>query len=244
MSKAPAAARSGFALGTGNQKQLKILAVLGLVAMAIFAYNFFAGSDAAPTAATPHSVSSSVPPLVEGTRSDSTALTRRRGSSRADLRPMPWRLGPPKAGTRDTSRIDPTLRLDLLARLQSVDAAVAGRNLFQLGAAPVPVTAVKVPPKIHPQPAETAVAVVTAPPTPPAPVAPPIDLKYYGFTTAKGEARRKAFLLDGEDIIMAFEGETVKRRYRVVKVNATSIVMEDTQFKSTQTLPLQPENNG
>ena len=79
---------------------------------------------------------------------------------------------------------------------------------------------------------------------PPAPSAPPIPLKYYGFTNTKGEPRKKAFFLDGEDIIVAWEGETVKSRYKVVRVGVNSIEMEDTQFKSKQTLPLEPEPVG
>ena len=76
------------------------------------------------------------------------------------------------------------------------------------------------------------------------PSAPPIPLKYYGFTNTKGEPRKKAFFLDGEDIIVAWEGETVKSRYKVVRVGVNSIEMEDTQFKSKQTLPLEPEPVG
>jgi hypothetical protein len=236
----------GFKLGTDNRKQMMILGGLATVAAVIFSFNFFSGSDTAPAVTNPRPPVTSLPPVSDGARVDSTPTVRRRGGTRADLRPVPWRLSTGKTGAHDTSRIDPTLRLDLLARLQTVDAATAGRNLFQLGPAPVPVSAIKVPPKIHPTGPDTAGVGTppTAPGPPPPPVAPPIDLKYYGFTTGKGEVRRKAFLLDGEEIIMAFEGETVKRRYKVVKVNATSIVMEDTQFKSTQTLPLQPENNG
>jgi hypothetical protein len=40
---------------------------------------------------------------------------------------------------------------------------------------------------------------------------------------------------------MAAEGETLKRRYRVVRINPTSVVMEDTEVKKQQTLPLAEE---
>ncbi len=232
---------AGFKLGTENKKQMMILAGLGIVAIVIFSINFFSGGDSEPTATKSRPAVPGLTPQIENTRPESSVPARRRGGARAELRPVPWRLTRAKVGVN----IDPTLRLDLLARLQTVDAAAAGRNLFQMGAPPAPVTPIKVPEKIHPTGPASAVTVVTPPAgPPPEPVAPPIDLKYYGFSTAKGEARRKAFLLDGEDIIVAYEGDTVKRRYKVVKVNATSIVMEDTQFKSTQTLPLQPEANG
>src|ERR1022692_1889198 len=69
------------------------------------------------------------------------------------------------------------------------------------------------------------------PPAPPPPQAPPITLKYYGYSSARGDNRKHAFFLDGEDILVAAEGETVKKRYRVVRIGVNSVVMEDTQFK-------------
>jgi hypothetical protein len=77
------------------------------------------------------------------------------------------------------------------------------------------------------------------PPPPPAPTAPPMTFKYYGYEVLKSDGRKQAFLLDGDDIIIAGENEEVKRgRYKVVRIGVNSIVIEDTQFKSTQTLPL------
>ncbi|HCC58754.1 MAG TPA: hypothetical protein DEQ47_16155 [Solibacterales bacterium] len=231
----------GFKLGTENKKQVYILAGLGVVAVAVLAFNFM-GGDTAPSPAPRAAHPVLTDPALSDAHPDSSLPTRRRNASRGDLKTWTVKLGPPKGGHTDPSEIDPTLRLDLLAKLQSVEPGTAIRNLFQVGPAAGPAGApIKNPPKIIPGP------VATAPPTPTGPVtptAPPIDLKYYGYSTLKGETRRKAFLLDGEDIIMAFEGETVKKRYKVVKINATSVTMEDTQFKNTQTLPLQPEANG
>jgi hypothetical protein len=68
-------------------------------------------------------------------------------------------------------------------------------------------------------------------------------LKYYGYSSAK-DNRKHAFFLDGDDILVAAEGETVKKRYRVVRIGVNSVVMEDTQFKHEQTLPLQEEAAG
>jgi hypothetical protein len=80
------------------------------------------------------------------------------------------------------------------------------------------------------------------PPPPPPP--PPIMLKYYGYSSARGDNRKRAFFLDGDDILVAGEGEVVKKRYRVVRIGVNSVVMEDTQFKHEQTLPLQEEAAG
>jgi hypothetical protein len=145
----------------------------------------------------------------------------------------------------DPMSIDPTLRLDLLAKVQSVNIEGGRRNLFSVGASPLPpepTVAVKgetqtarvMGPQLPPAP----------PPPPTAPPPPPITLKYYGYSSARADNRKHAFFLDGDDILMAAEGETVKKRYRVVRIGVNSVVMEDTQFKHEQTLPLQEEAAG
>jgi len=143
----------------------------------------------------------------------------------------------------DPAQVDPTLRLDLLAKVQKADLAGPGRNVFQFGQAP--------PKPLPPEPRialktkEIAKAEAGPPPPPPGPPPPPpINLRYYGFTSAAGSAARTAFFLDGEDILVAKEGETLKRRYRVVRIGATSVVMEDTENKHQQTLQLAPEAAG
>jgi hypothetical protein len=114
--------------------------------------------------------------------------------------------------------------------------------LFQFGAAPPPVSLPpiqnvgKIPIGKHPAP---------PPPVTPQqpvialkPVAPPIPFKYYGYSNGRDSSRKRAFFLDGEDIIIASEGELIKKRYKLVKIGVNSVTMEDTQFSSQQTLPL------
>jgi hypothetical protein len=141
----------------------------------------------------------------------------------------------------DTSRIDPILHLDILAKLQSVAFTNGGRNPFKFGPPPgKPPEPLKGPePKI---PLPPVVEAKVAPPPPPAaPPPPPIALKYYGFSSPPGAGGKTAFFLDGEDILVAKEGETVKRRYRVIRIGVTSVVMEDTDSKRQQTIPLAEE---
>jgi hypothetical protein len=77
-------------------------------------------------------------------------------------------------------------------------------------------------------------------PAPPAPApAPPINLKYYGFKIMKADGRTMAFLTDGDEIVFAEENQTLKQRYKIVRITRTNIVIEDTQAKSTQTLAIQ-----
>lgn len=140
----------------------------------------------------------------------------------------------------DTSKIDPILHLEIVAKLQQLAFTSGGRNPFKFGQPPGKPVPLKDPePKITLAP----VADVKPPPPAPAPPAPPppITLKYYGFSSPPGVGGKTAFFLDGEDILVAKEGETVKRRYRVVRIGVNSVVMEDTDSKRQQTLPLAEE---
>jgi len=156
-------------------------------------------------------------------------------------------LKPKKPGEMpDPMTIDPKIRLDLLAKVQAVEVAGGARNLFTFSAPPPPPTP-KAPPVVPKTPAEIAkeqaAAAKVEPPKPAGP--PPLNLswKYFGYTSVRGDARKKAFFLDGEDVLAATEGEVLKRRYRVVRIGVNSVVMEDTETKSQQTLPLLEEAN-
>lgn len=140
----------------------------------------------------------------------------------------------------DPSRVDPTLKLDLLDKLQDVTVEGGGRSLFDFAKEPekkVEIAAVK--PII---PGENKVAFIgpikpkdpeAAPKPPPA----PIPLKFYGSDTLK-QGPKRAFFMEGEDIFVAAEGELIKNRYKVVRIGVNSAVVEDTTNKNQQTLPL------
>jgi len=53
-----------------------------------------------------------------------------------------------------------------------------------------------------------------------------------------GEAQREAFLLHGDDVFLASDGEIVQRRYKVISISANSILVEDMANNNRQTLPL------
>ena len=69
-----------------------------------------------------------------------------------------------------------------------------------------------------------------------------------GLVTTSGSVsidnKKTAFFLDGEDIILATEGMTVKRRYRIVRINAESVVIEDTDVKREQTVKISEDAGG
>lgn len=220
-------------LGAEPKKVFGLGALL-LLAAVIFYFNMSgsgSGSASVPIrAAVPSPSANATPPTARA--------ERRQASGRNAPGEFKPRLGPRDPREKpDPSTIDPTLRLDLLAKVQSVQTGPEGRNIFQTGAAP----------EVNLKPLPTVAKIETKnvpppPPPPPAgppppPVAPPMTFKYYGYKIANGH--KAAFLLDGEEIFIANENETMKRRYKVVKIGVNSITIEDTQFKSQQTLPLQ-----
>jgi len=145
----------------------------------------------------------------------------------------------------DVSRIDPTLKLDLLTKLQSVPMEGGSRSLFEFAQPPAPKTP---PPAVKPIKPETVAAQVTPPPAPPAapvkPPPPPIPLKFYGYVNNSQGGKRRAFFLDGDDIFVAGEDEMIRNRYKIVRIGVNSAVVEDTTNSNQQTLPLVEELAG
>jgi len=228
-------------------KQVAFLAVLLLLA----AWGYFSGGDDRPqsdTGKTPPApvtapISGSAGPRVAVTPAAAKSTFVRPNSNRRTSQEFKPVLRPRRVEDRiDPATIDPTLRTDLLARLGNVPIQGGSRPLFEFGSAPPPKA--PDPGKIVPTKPVTMSKIVpvtpSAPPLSTAPVkpqAPPIPLKFYGFTSARAGARR-AFFLENEDVFVANEGDIVKKRYKVVRINMNSVVMEDTEYKAQQTLPL------
>jgi len=129
-------------------------------------------------------------------------------------------------------QLDPTLRMQAMLVTESLVYTGGGRNIFSASSAPVEI------PKLV-APVRTGKALPTGPPPPPPgpPPPPPIDLKFFGTATAANGTRR-AFLLHGEDVFLASDGDIVQRKYKVITISATSILVEDMANSNRQTLPL------
>jgi hypothetical protein len=121
--------------------------------------------------------------------------------------------------------LDPSLRFDLLKTTEDVTYKGTGRNIFRSEAPPPPI----------PTPLPPDVEAKTGPPPPPPP--PPIDLKFYGYAGPKG-GNRQIFLLRGEDIFLAKEGQIIDRRYKIMHIGTTSVEIQDVLTNNTQTIPL------
>ena len=125
------------------------------------------------------------------------------------------------------SSLDPTLHPEIMQQAESLAYTGSGRNIFsQFSAPPL------IPKAIA---SARALAASTRPAGPPPP--PPIDLRFYGYA-AQNNGHKQVFLLQGDDIFIASEGDVVDRRYRVGKISAASVQVEDLPYNNTQTLPL------
>jgi hypothetical protein len=141
----------------------------------------------------------------------------------------------PAAGEHAAARIpgvaaslDPTLHPEWMAQAESLEYSGRGRNIFSQSSAPVEIEQVKAPVR----PSAPVAEVPQGPPPPP-----PIDLKFFGYEARK-DGTRKAFLLHGEDVFIASEGDVVDHRYKVLKIAPLSVQVEDLPYKNAQPLPL------
>jgi hypothetical protein len=202
-------------VGTEDKKKVYIAATLGVLVLGLVSYNLkdsFGGSSPAPAPVTSQPVAAQTParPANSSTPSKTSHDATKVASAPVNL--------------------DPTLHPELMAQAESLEYTGNGRNIFSLTSVPIEIpTPVKTARNTPPP------EVATGPP-PPAPP-PPIDLKFFGFSSRQSGVRR-AFLLKGDDVFIASEGEVVDHRYKVVKIAPTSVQVEDIPYANTQSLPL------
>lgn len=209
-------------VGTEDKKKLSVALVAGVLAMGAVFYLYselFAGSSGPVAPPVANTVVTS-PGVATGARSGAAPLSR--GSAAGARRSLP-----PEAS------LDPTLKMGPMLAAESLVYSGTGRNIFSPNSAPVLAAIPK--PIASARPKGTQVAAAVQPQGPPPP--PPIDLKFFGTETS-GNGKRQAFLLHGDDVFLAADGDIVQRRYKILSIAANSITVEDLVNNNRQTLPL------
>lgn len=231
-------------------KKLAALGGLLLVAAYLFYSNMSSSPSGPPrTAAAPPTTPKAAParpgPLAPSELANAAAVPERataRDRSRGEGSDFKPTLKRDPDHPLDPSQIDPTLRLDLLERLAKVRMDRVDRSLFDFSQTQQVAQAIKpkLPePVIKPKPK----MIGPEPPPPPPPPAvkpppPPINLKFYGGAYPSGNGIKRVFTMEGDDIFTLAEGDVLKRRYKIVRINPTSVVVEDLDYKHQQTVAI------
>jgi hypothetical protein len=192
----------------GTENRTKLIAA---VALAVLAIVLFARMLMGPGDSTP---ASTVSPPSATPAAIPAKKTSTRGKNSA------------KKASKAPSSLDPELRYDWLQASEDTKYEGAGRNIFK-AQAEIP----QIVQKVNTEGTEAD----KGPPPPPPP--PPINLKFFGFANKPGEAKR-IFLSQGEDVFIASEGDTVDRRYKVMRISPTSVEIEDEMNNNRQSIPL------
>jgi len=209
-------------LGTENRRAVSLMVVLALL-LVFFVWRAYRASEAASGATTQ-------PKATAASDRPSPATARPGRSTR-------------KAATLPATRsLDPTLRTDLLKISEDREYTGGNRNIFAAYTPPEPPapcdgTRDKKTGKCIPRPVVVQETGPVCPGPDPRCPPPPIPLKFYGFASKPGE-QKKVFLASGEDVIVGVEGDLVLRRYRILKINNTSVEIEDILNNNKQTIPL------
>jgi hypothetical protein len=201
-----------------QQKKGAVIGAFVLVAVAILYYDF--RDDSPPRPIAPAVVSAPVKAAPAAKTGAAVAVPPGRSSGTAAK----------NLGTT-SAQLDPTLRMEAMLVTESLVYSGSGRNIFSATSVPldIPKPIAPVRPKPGPPP--------PPPPPPGPPPPPPIDLKFFGTATDAG-GKRQAFLLHGDDVFLASDGDIVQRKYKVISISANSILVEDMANNNRQTLPL------
>ncbi|MGA9069451.1 MAG: hypothetical protein WB424_04290, partial [Terracidiphilus sp.] len=202
-------------LGTENKNQVRWVIALFVVMICVGGY-VLKDYVVSPSAPTP------VPaqPAAQSTSKGSVAVISAANSTASQGQ---------EAQKLSNAGIDPALHLEILARAERTEYLGTGRNIFSAESAPPPIER----PVAGARPGQLGQPVVSAAPTGPVkPVAPPIDLKYFGYTQTKDKSLQ-AFFVHGDDIFAARSGEIIDHRYKVGVIQASSVQVTDLGYNNT-----------
>jgi hypothetical protein len=137
---------------------------------------------------------------------------------------------PKKSGAPQVAdnTLDPRFHRHELDVSQNIKYEAGGRNIFRMEEKP--------PEKMLGDGREHVPQGPDPPPTPtPTPPPPPIPLKFYGFASKPNELK-KIFLADEGEVFVARQGDIVERKYKVIQINNTSVIIEDVLNNNRQTI--------
>ena len=181
----------------GAENRKKAVIAVALMAVALLLLGRMVLVDSGPSASAPTPEVTATPPSTTATSSRKTATHAR------TRQPI-------------VSSLDPRLRLDLLKGSEDLQYQGTGRNIFLSQDEPT-IPQPNGPGRLDRQkPVE--------PTGPPAPA--PIDLKFFGFASKPGQAKR-VFLAKGDDVFIAGEGDIVDHRFKVLRIGPTFIELQD-----------------
>jgi hypothetical protein len=220
--------------GTENRKKVMAAGGLGVLALLLVVYEFsqfFGGSTPAPVVTTPAAAQTIV---TGGSTQVGASGSGPSGRSATIVRPREGAIPGGAAALVATSSapLDPTLHMEAMQATEALVYTGNGRNIFSAVSAPVMASIPRPIASARTGPMAPVVQQPTGPPPPP-----PINLTFFGTETG-ADGRRKAFLLQGENVFIASAGEIVARRYRVVTINTNSVEVEDLGNANRQSLPL------
>jgi hypothetical protein len=220
--------------GAENRKKTITLGVLGAVAVCGLLYNlgsFFGGSSTPPPAIAPVS---NTPAPVRPSAAGGVAATARAGAATGGSAAIPGVAADRIAS--NSQSLDPTLNQAAMLRTEELVYTGSGRNIFSATLfVPPPAIPKNVPPP-RPNPVNRPIQPVNQGPPPP----PPIPLKFFGTAQRAGKPRQ-VFLLSGNDVYLAEQGDIVAKRYKILLITSFTVSITDLTNNNTQTLPLQQQ---
>jgi hypothetical protein len=122
---------------------------------------------------------------------------------------------------------------DGLKAAQSAEYKPSGRNIFIAGPTPVTPTATAETKPVKPpfQP--------VGPQLPPPPPKPQLNSKFFGYGTLPSNGPRRAFLLDGDEVRIVGEGDTVQNTIRITHIGNDRIEYEDINTGMKNSSPME-----
>ena len=228
-------------LGADKRSVAKLGAALAVLAAVVY-FQFLREAPAARPAEPAAGRTGSGPAEVAAAAIPASAPSaRQRGGQ---FRPRVGGRGsddPPDPLTADT-----TLRTAVLDKIRSIEVPSVDRDIFNFGR-PKPSAG---PPQPEARQAQAVLnramekRVVPAPKPPPKQPPPvvtvrPPDWKYFGLASQGDEVPKRAFLLDGEEILVGALGSVLNGRYRIESIGVEAVVIVDLEANQEFSIDLE-----